>query len=219
MDVVSLFSGGKDSTYALYLAKKQGNNVRYLISVIPEKPESWMFHFPNAALAAVQAERIDIPLIQLKVKTEKEKELTELKHVIEGLDVEGVVTGAVASEYQKSRIDRMCAELGIRSIAPLWHKEQETMLREEILIGFRPVFTAVAAEGFDESWLGREMDGRAIDDLKALNKKYGVSLVGEGGEFETFVVDCPMFSKPLKIKKSKKHWEKTRGWLEILELE
>ncbi len=219
MHLAALFSGGKDSTYATYLMQKEGHTIDVLVTMNPEREDSYMFHHPNIALTKVQAHRMQLPHMLIPTKAVKEQEVQDLKEVLGGLDVDGVVTGALASQYQRSRIDKICAELGLEVFSPLWHRNPLVYLEEELSVGFKIIITAVAAEGFDESWLGREMDNKMLAELEKLNKKYGIHIGFEGGEAESFVYDCPMFAKPIKILKTKKHWDGVRGWLEILETE
>jgi ABC transporter with metal-binding/Fe-S-binding domain ATP-binding protein len=198
MRLACLFSGGKDSTYALYLILKQGHEVRYLVSVFPESNESYMFHYPMIEKTIEQAASMGIEQIIVRTKGEKEKELGDLKKALSGLDIDGVVSGAIASSYQKSRIDKIAKELGIASLAPLWHRDQEGLLKEQIDAGFEIIITHVAAQGLDNSWIGRRLDYRAFEELKKIRDKYKINISGEGGEFETLVLNCPLFSHPLK---------------------
>jgi ABC transporter with metal-binding/Fe-S-binding domain ATP-binding protein len=214
MRLAALLSGGKDSMYALFLAKKMGHEVRYIVSMLSENPESYMFHVPNARLVKYQAQAMDIPLVTKSTHGIKERELKDLKGSLEEIKdgIDGVVTGAVESEYQKSRIDKICSELGIKSLAPLWHKDPEKMIREMLLCGFEIIITAVGAPPLDRSWLGRNMDEKCLRELVELNKKYGIHVSGEGGEYESFVTDSPLFKKRIEVASSVNEWdEKTNS--------
>lgn len=213
MRLAALVSGGKDSIYAIYAAKKEGHTIGYILTMFPERTDSYMFHHPNASLAKVQAGLMGIPVITKTTKGIKEHELEDLKILIESVKdrVEGIVTGALASTYQKSRIDKICSGLGLESLAPLWQRDPEKYLHELLDNNFRIMITAVAAEGLDQSWLGRILDKKAIEDLKNLNKKCGLHMAFEGGEAETLVLDCPMFSKEIVIKKASTEWDGIRG--------
>jgi predicted ATP pyrophosphatase (TIGR00289 family) len=172
-----------------------------------------MFHHPCTELTKLQAEAIGIRHITRTTAGEKEKELEDLTTALKEIsgDVDAVVSGAVASRYQKDRIDAVCKELGLRSICPLWGKDQLKLLQAEVEAGFEVIITAVAAEGFDESWLGRKLDEKCIDDLVKLNKKYGINLIFEGGEAESFVLDAPIFKKRIEIDNIKKIWDEKTG--------
>jgi predicted ATP pyrophosphatase (TIGR00289 family) len=209
MRLAALVSGGKDSLYAVYLAGKE-HEIKYIVSIISENPESYMFHFPNARLVEKQAELMQIPLIQKITKGEKEKELEDLKDALKEIsnEIDGVVTGATASHYQKERIDKICEELNLKSVAPLWHRDPEKLLREMIASKFDIIITAVAAPPLDEKWLGREINESCVEELIELNEKYSIHAAGEGGEYESFVCDCPLFKKKIEILESEKIWDK-----------
>jgi ABC transporter with metal-binding/Fe-S-binding domain ATP-binding protein len=219
MKLAVLFSGGKDSTYALYKMLKQGNDIKYLITIFPENPESWMFHHPCIELTKLQAQALGIKQIFQKTKGEKEKELEDLKKILEKVkdEIEGIVSGAVASKYQKSRIDRICKELRLKSIAPLWKEDPEKLLKEEVESGLEIIITAVCTAGLDENWLGRKIDLDAIEELKNLSKKFGFNLAFEGGEAETLVINCPLFKQRITFKRFEKIWDSkaSSGYLVI----
>jgi len=219
MKCALLFSGGKDSTYAGFLARKAGYEISCLITILSENLDSFMFHTPSITLTKKQAETMEIPIIIQKTKGIKEDELKELESVIKTAKtkygVEGIVTGAIASVYQESRIQKLCNKLNLECFNPLWQKNPFELLEELIKNGFKVIIVGVGAEGLDESWLGREIDINMINDLNELNKKYGINPAGEGGEFESFVLDCPMFKKPLKLKNKRIAGNKNSWRMEI----
>jgi len=222
MRLAALFSGGKDSTYAMYLASKQ-HAVVCLVNILPVGEDSWMFHVPNARLTAIQAKALELPIVQVETRGEKEKELEDLKKALreakKSYEIEGVVTGAIRSVYQFTRIQKVCDELGLKCFNPLWQKDEIELLKGFVLSGFKAIVVGVFSFPFDESWLGREIDESFIRDISALKQKYGLSAVGEGGEFETFVYDGPLFRKKIKIVKTEKRYQNYRGVLEIKEVE
>ncbi|VVB60653.1 Diphthamide synthase [uncultured archaeon] len=213
MKLAALISGGKDSIFALYTMKKQGHEITHLLTMMPEREDSYMFHHPNVHLTAMQAELMNIPQITGKTKGEKEKELKDLQNLISKVKgkVDGVVTGALYSNYQKERIDTIAKKLGLKSEAPLWNidlvKYWELLLENK----FEIIITAVAAEGLDEKWLGRKIDKNAVKELIEISKKNKINIAGEGGEFETFVLDCPLFSKKIEIVEARKDWKGNSG--------
>ncbi len=221
MRFVSLFSGGKDSTFALYSALRDGHELSSLLTIRSSYAESYMYHLPNIHLTEVAAEAMGFPLVVAETSEGKEKELKILEDTLRDLQrtqgVEAVVSGAFASRYQKERVDKICADLGLASIAPLWGRDGESVLNDMLEAGFRFILVAVAAKGLDDRWLGRLIDGEAVADLRALFERYGVSMVGEGGEFESFVVDCPLFKKRIEVVSAEKKWDGCRGELTILE--
>ena len=215
MKVAALFSGGKDSVFAIYIAKQFGWDITHLITLHPKKQDSWMFHSINIHLTEKLAEAIDIPLIKKQTEGKKEEELKDLKDILKNLDIDGTISGAIASEYQRTRIGKICYELGIKSFAPLWHKDQETILRDQVNAGFKIIIVGVFAYGLDETWLGRTLDERSINDLLKIRKKYAINVTGEGGEFETLVLDGPIFKKKLVLDKVSKEWKRDSGVLKV----
>ena len=199
-----LFSGGKDSTYAAYMAKKEGYELACLISIFSQNKESYMFHTPNIKLVKDQAKVMGLPLVTEKTKGKKETELVDLEKAIKmaksKYKIEGIVTGAIESIYQSSRIQKICFKLGLKCFNPLWQKDQLEYLKELIKAKFKVIIIGVYAYPLDESWLGRKIDKKFIKDVQELNQKYKINPSGEGGEFETLVLDCPLFEKPLNPK-------------------
>lgn len=220
MHLAVLFSGGKDSAYALYLAQQEGHKIQVLISIDSENPESYMYHVPNIHLVKQQAEAMGIPLIYRKTKGVKEEELEDLKsaisEAIREYGISGIVSGAIYSNYQRKRIDNMALELEIQSFSPLWKKKPKKMLADMVSCGFRVVITAVAAGGLGPEWLGREIDQRTIEELSCLHNTCYVCTAGEGGEFETLVIDAPNFKKRIEIEDAEKLWDGQAGVYRIL---
>ncbi len=213
MRLAVLTSGGKDSLFAAFIMHSQGFELSCLITLYPERADSYMFHYPNVRFVEYQAKAMGIPLLTKTTSGEKEKEVDDLKKVIGSAKskIEGVVTGALYSEYQKQRVDITCEELGLVSFAPLWHKDPEMLLREMLDANFEVIIAAVAASGLGEDWLGRRIDEECIEDLKELNRKYGIHMGGEGGEYETLVLDMPMFREKLEIIGGRKEWDGASG--------
>ncbi len=209
----ALFTGGKDSTRAIHWALDAGLNVKYLVTMIPERIDSWMFHASTLNVTDLAAEALGIPLVKGKTKGVKEEEVEDLKNVLAKLDVDGVISGSVASVYQKSRLERICRELGLRLLTPLWGYDQEKLVEEVLRLGYDVLIVAVSALGLDGRWLGRRLDQQAFTELKKLHEKYGVSLTFEGGEGETLVLDCPIYRKRLEILEYDTVWDGRAGYL------
>ncbi|WP_423751350.1 diphthine--ammonia ligase [Salinirarus marinus] len=222
----SLFSGGKDSSWALYRALERDLNVTRLVTVHPAG-DSYMFHVPATRLARLAAESVGIDLVEIEPDdfeagdvtdsgAQGDAELEPLEAALRNLDVPlaGVTAGAVESEYQTSRIEAMCDRLGVDLFAPLWQRDPRTLADEMLDAGFEITIVQVAAAGLDESWLGRTLDADALSDLEALNETYGVHLLGEGGEFETLVTDAPHMDRPIDLS-YETVWEGTRGYLDV----
>lgn len=218
MKLVALLSGGKDSLYSLYCAKRAGHEIKTIVVVHTDNEESYMFHYPNTWIVEVQARLMGIPFVQQTTAGEKELELDDLTNILKTLDdIDGIVTGAVASTYQKKRIDAICENLGLKSIAPLWGRDSAETVASMIHDKFEIIIQAVAAPPLDEKWLGRKIDAGCLVELIKLNKQHGIHVNGEGGEYESLVLNSPLFSKKIIIKESETHWDaKTRsGMLEI----
>jgi predicted ATP pyrophosphatase (TIGR00289 family) len=219
MRVGVLATGGKDSTLALYKVVSEGYEVKYLVAMIPLREDSLMFHYPNIRLVDLFAEAVEIPLVKAETLAVEESEVEDLKRLIEGLDVDAIVSGAIASTYQKSRIEKICEQLKLKCIAPLWQENPLDILKEILELEFEVIITGVYAYGFGREWLGRKIDKATIEDLIELNRRYGVSLVGEGGEYETLVLNAPFFKKRIKIVEAEKVWKNQSGYLLVRKAE
>ena len=215
-----LFSGGKDSYLALQYAS-QDHEISCLLTLESEKEDSWMFHTPAIEWTRLQAESMKLNYLHLKTSGVKEKELNDLELIIKSAiskySIEGIVTGALASVYQTTRIQKICNELNLWCFNPLWQMPQEVLLKELLSNKIESIITGVAAEPFDNSWLGRQIDSECINDLVALKASHRINPAGEGGEIESFVINAPLFTKKIVISKSKKYHSNFSGSLEITE--
>ena len=212
MKALALFSGGKDSTLSLFLALQRGLEVS-LLSIMAEK-DSMMYHYPNISLTKAQAKAMGLQHFFCDEGKEKER----IKEIRDSYGIEALVCGAVKSDYQRTRIERMCYELGLKFYAPLWNLSAERIYNAIFDSGFRFIITSVSADGFDESWLGREITKDNLHELMDLCSKYGINPVFEGGEAETFVFDGPLFKRALSIKSARKSFRNFSGVYEITEL-
>ncbi len=214
MKLGALFSGGKDSTYALMKVRKQAQVV-CLISLISKNKESYMFHTPNIHMTELQAKAMNIPLIQHSTEGKKEAELIDLRMALtrakDTFNIEGIVTGAVASVYQAERIQKICDELDLQCINPLWRMDQIELLNEIVQAGFHVIISGIFAYPLDEEWLGRELDQSTINELKHLQEKYHINPAGEGGEIETTVIDAPFFKQRIEILEAERKSEEYSG--------
>ncbi|MFC7068232.1 diphthine--ammonia ligase [Halobaculum lipolyticum] len=225
---VGLFSGGKDSSWAVYRALETGLPVERLLTVHPAG-DSYMYHVPETRLARLAAESIGLPLTEVEPDDfaagdtvdsgdQGDSELVPMERALEAIAAEtplaGVTAGAVESEFQTSRIQAMCDRLGIDLFAPLWQEDPRELAEAMLDAGFEITILQVAAAGLDESWLGRTLDRDALAELEALNEEYGVHLLGEGGEFETFVTDGPHMTRPILLEYDTE-WDGTRGRIRV----
>jgi diphthine-ammonia ligase len=205
-----LFSGGKDSTLALHKAIAAGIKIDLLITMRPVSSESYMFHYPNIRFTELQAKALGIRQIFADTAGEKEKELADLEGALVGNRVKLLVTGATYSRYQADRINAIAKRLGIEHFAPLWHIDPMEELNE-LADSYDVIITAVSAEGFDESFLGRRIDKQIVARLAELSKKYGINMLFEGGEAETFVLDAPLFTRRIVIGGAQRSFASGRG--------
>jgi len=199
----SMFSGGKDSTYALHWAILKGFQVICMITMIPEREDSWMFQFPNVRFTVWQAKVMGLPILQFSTSGIKDRELIDLKAALsecKSLGGEGIVTGALLSDYQRMNINVVAEEVGIRTFSPLWRKDQANYMRELTKFGFRFVITSASAYGFPMDLVGKEISGEEIEEVIRAADKYGFNCAFEGGEAETFVVQAPLFKGRLRVK-------------------
>jgi len=211
-----MFSGGKDSCYSIWLAQHQAWEIERLVTVKPATRDSFMFHYPNVDWTGLQAQSMGIRHTLVSAGS---NELLELEEALRKLKVDerldGLVTGAVSSEYQKARFDNLCERVGLRSFNPLWHKKPDIMVNDFVSAGFTIIVSGVAASGLDASWLGKELTQTEWKRLRDISIKFGIHLAGEGGEYESFVIDAPHFSKSLCIDQSENVWEGQSGYLKI----
>lgn len=219
MKVLALLSGGKDSVAAVHLARTTGWDVVGACTLEVVGADSHMFHRPNARWAPLVAEAMGLDVFTRKTEGEEEKELDDLEALLveakEATGADGVVSGALASEYQRTRIERIGDRIGLKTFTPLWHKEAETYMRSLIDGRFHVRFVAVAAEGLGRGWLGRELTPRAYAHLKHQAARYRLHITGEGGEYETLVTDGPGFRRPIEVGGHETHWHRDSGWWEI----
>lgn len=207
-----LFSGGKDSMYAAWLEQNRGAEITCLITLRSDNKESFMFHTPSIELTDRQALLMELPLLAFRTAGQKEKELWDLeraiKEAVEQFDINGIVTGALASNYQAERIQKICDRLGLECFNPLWQKDQIELLKELVKNKFEVIVAGVFAYPLTKEWIGRKIDKKFISEMKKLQEKWKINPSGEGGEIETLVINCPLFRKKLNVKLKKLVGEK-----------
>jgi len=242
MRVAILASGGKDSTYAAWWAGLQGWEVVSMVTVLVRGEDSMMFQMQNSWIAGLQASSIGTSWKPVFSNGEEEREIDDLEIALSGkstasfpfeeifpkgveipddleihsepLEIDGLVVGAIRSDYQKTRIERMCERLGVRSFCPLWHKDQVDHMESLVEHGFEVVFTSVSTEGMDAGWVGRNLDRESLEILKEASREYRFNLDGEGGEFETIVTDAPHMKRKILLD-GEVIWRGSRGVLEV----
>jgi diphthine-ammonia ligase len=217
-----LCSGGKDSWFACSLAMEK-EEVACLISIRSKNDASYMFHTPDVHLVPLQAEAAGIPLVTVETEGIEEAELADLSRAIalavEAYGIEGVVTGALMSVYQATRVQRICHDLGLWCFNPLWYTDPDAYLERLISSGFSVIVTGVFSAPFTGDWLGRKIDRAALADLRKYVTTDRITLTGEGGEYETLVLDAPFFRQRIEIRETKKEYANYRGILTITNAE
>jgi diphthine-ammonia ligase len=214
-----LFSGGKDSTYALWKTLSHGYDVKCLVSILSENKNSFMFHTPSISRVKIAARAIDLPLIHKKTIGKEEEELKDLEEAIikaiKKYKIQGIVTGAVESVYQASRIQRICDKLGLELFNPLWQKNQIELLKDIIRDGFDVRIVGVAAYPLNNKYLGKKINKDFVAEFSDLMKSDKINPAGEGGEYESFVLDGPVFKDKLEIIRFNDYGEKNSWAREI----
>jgi ABC transporter with metal-binding/Fe-S-binding domain ATP-binding protein len=224
MKLACLFSGGKDSTYAIHLAKKQGHDIVCLLSVFPKSEESHLLHHPNLKWTKLQSESMNIP--QLTIHSNADETSDELiviekllQNAKDNFQIDGLVHGGIKSKFQKEKFETLCLKLNLVCIAPLWEMDPKKYMNELIDSNFDFMMITVSSDGLDDQWLGKLILKSDIAILNNLSDKFGFNLNFEGGEAETFVIDCPLFSNPIKVNEFTKNWDGYRGRFEIVDAE
>jgi diphthine-ammonia ligase len=221
--LAALYSGGKDSTFAISRAQEIGHRVVCLITMHPIADDSTLFHYPNSWVTEFLADAMQIPIVGFQVSgRSKEDEITALEEAIVQVKslygIDGIVHGGISSNYQKQAFEQICVRQGIAVVAPLWNSDPDRYISELVNQGFHIIIAGVSTMGLDKKWLGRELDKESIAKLVSIGKKCGFNLTFEGGEAETLVIDCPLYRKKLQINAAKPYWDGQRGIFEILDV-
>lgn len=220
MKLGALYSGGKDSTFAILRAKEMGHQIVCLITVHAEADDSMLFHYPNSRVTKYLSDAMQIPAIEFAAKGRSENdEIGSLNEAMarakSRFGIEGIVHGGIASNYQKKAFEKACGQQRLAAVTPLWKIEPMEYMQELIRRSFKIMIVGVSAMGLGKEWLGKQIDNEALANLANLSKKYGFNLTFEGGEAETLVIDCPLFFKKLKVNSADIHWDGQRGMFEI----
>ena len=223
MKLAALFSGGKDSTYAIYLAKKLSHSVDILLTLYPYSSESHLLHHPNIKFTSLQAKSMKTPqLIEEIPSTDAKAEFQKLDKLIsrakENYSIEGIVHGGILSKYQKDNFSLISEKNNLEILSPLWNTKPESYMKKLLEENFEYIISSVSSDGLNDSWLGQIIDKNRLENLEKLQKKFGFNLNFEGGEAETFVINCPLFEKSLFIQDSSTEWDGYRGRFEILDV-
>lgn len=221
MKLAALFSGGKDSTYSIYLAKNYGHDIKCLVSIFPKSDESHLLHHPNLKWTSLQSESMKIPQLKIESILNNDDEIEVMKKILHkakcDFKIEGIVHGGIKSQFQKDTFEKICSNLDLELISPLWDLDPFNYMNDLISSKFDFIIVGVSSDGLDDSWLGKKLGVKDIIHLESLSKKFGFNLNFEGGEAETFVTNCPLFSGAIEIIEGDKIWDGYRGRFEILD--
>jgi ABC transporter with metal-binding/Fe-S-binding domain ATP-binding protein len=221
VDAAVLFSGGKDSCLALQKAFDSGFNIKYLLTILPSSQDSYMYHKPIIKLLKTQYKILNIKpkpeLIIQKSKSEKEKELSDLKKVLLLIKdkVNTLIIGGICSSYQGNRIKKIADSFGLKVYTPLWNYTTDSLWKELLEKKFKVIMTKIACQGLTEKWIGKAIDNKTYDELKSLSAKYGFDISFEGGDAETAVLDMPLFSKNINLEYDVKSEGQYRHFIHI----
>ena len=214
MRIAVLSSGGKDSSAAWWWAMCKGWDIVSIVTVEIEDGDSHMFQVPSTTWVEHQSERSGLPWLRVPASGSVDEEISSLEGALSGLEIDGIVSGALRSDFQKERLECMCQRLGIHSFTPLWHQTPIEHLRGMVAAGFEIMLTSVSCEGLDHSWLGQVLTNESLESLHRLSQQYRFNVDGEGGEYETFVLGGPIWSPSLNIS-GKPTYTASRGVYEI----
>ena len=214
MRIAVLSSGGKDSSAAWWWAICRGWDIASIVTVDIQDGDSHMFQVPSTRWVKQQAELAHIDWINVSASGTVEDEINALERALSNLEIDAIVSGALRSDFQKQRLECMCQRLNIHSFTPLWHQTPIEHLRGMIEAGFEIMLTSVSCEGLNQDWLGHVLTSSSLEDLHALSVQHRFNVDGEGGEYETFVLGGPIWSRSLSVE-GEKHHTASRGVFEI----
>ena len=219
MKVIVLYSGGKDSTMALDYALKKKWDVKALVAIKPKNTEAYLWHYSTVEWALLQAEAMGVPLILIRSdKIGPEEEAKELEKVFSRIKVDAIVLGGVGlQKTQIKAVEQVAKKFKVNTVVPYQNYTSEELLRKEVKAGYDIRITNVATDGLGIDWLGKKLDGKTLLELKHLSEKFGFDLLGEGGVYDSFVVDGPIFKKRIEFLDSEKVWDSktSSGYLEV----
>ena len=205
-NVVVSLSGGKDSTYALYEALREGLNVKHLLFI---KTGS-RAHLMNRWVLKLVSEAVDIPAVAVN------KELPAIRKALRKLKADMFVSGVMTTPEHMDWYEEVCGPIQVKHYAPLWGKNPLKALEEMKQAGFHMLVIEVdTAMGSNKNWLGKEIDDSMINELKQLEKKQNINPIGEWGEYHTIVLDCPVYKQRINILKSEITWKNSKGYVAI----
>jgi len=219
MRVAASWSGGKESCLACYRAISEGFKVSHLLNFV-SKDGRCMSHGLSSKLIFVQSQAIGIPIIQKEVTWETyEQEFKIAIHELKQMDVEGAVFGDINIQEHRDWVDRVCSEVDIKPITPLWGVDEEQILIDFMSENFEAIVVSVKTDFFSREWLRRKVNKSFLRNLQKLKVKSNISMCGESGEYHTFVTDGPLFKRRIKVLESSEILKNGYWFLDILKYE
>ena len=212
MKVVGLWSGGKDSCFASYKAGSLGYDILAMFNFTTTDGRCSVSHGLTSEIIRKQAQASRMPIVQKAMPEENYRQ--EFKNLISAWrnerGIEGIVFGDIYLQEHKDWIDKVCRELEVKAILPLWRRDTKELILEIINAGFEAIVVSTRAELLGEEWLGRKIDKEFIEELSS-----EIDPCGEKGEFHTFVYNGPIFKKPVDFVVGKKVHKGTHWFLEL----
>ncbi|MGA0331271.1 MAG: diphthine--ammonia ligase [Candidatus Poseidoniaceae archaeon] len=205
MRIAVLSSGGKDSSAAWWWAMCRGWDITAIVTVDIQDGDSHMFQVPSTNWVESQALLANVPWVNVPASGTVEDEIEALEQALSKLEIDGIVSGALRSDFQKQRLECMSQRLNIHSFSPLWHQTPIEHLKGMVEAGFQIMLTSVSCEGLDHTWLGHVLTESSLTKLHALSKQHRFNVDGEGGEYETFVLGGPIWSRALRVEGAEQH--------------
>jgi diphthine-ammonia ligase len=205
MRIAVLSSGGKDSSAAWWWAMCRGWEIAAVVTVDIQDGDSHMFQVPSTKWVERQALLANVPWVNVPASGSVEDEIEALEQALSKLEIDGIVSGALRSDFQKQRLECMSQRLNIHSFSPLWHQTPIEHLKGMVEAGFQIMLTSVSCEGLDHTWLGHVLTESSLLELHALSKQHRFNVDGEGGEYETYVLGGPIWSRALRVEGSEEH--------------
>ena len=216
LKVAVSWSAGKDSCFSLYRALSSGVDARFLLNMVNRDAARSMSHGLDPQLIAAQAQALDIPIIQPETTWESyEQDFKAAIAELKGSGIEGVVFGDIDIEGHKQWVERVCGELDVAAILPLWQAEPRRLLDDFVQAGFEAIVVSAKAECFGDEWLGRPLTSELVEELTRLETQTGIHPCGEQGEYHTFVTDGPIFKGRIKVVDSRKVLREGYRFLDI----
>ncbi|CAD8175095.1 unnamed protein product [Paramecium pentaurelia] len=225
MKFLALVSGGKDSIFNIIRCIQEGHELVLLVNLYPKnigkEADSFMYQSVGTNIIDAISQALDKPLLKREIvgkpkvtnldyqSNKEEREGDEVEDLFLVLkeaqslypNIKGVSSGAIASTYQKLRVEDCCQRLGLISLAYLWNQDQFSLLDQMLQNNMNIILIKIAALGLTEKHLGKSIQ-ELYEHFKGIHEKFGFHPCGEGGEFESFVLDCPLYKKRIQINES-----------------